>query len=182
MPRRVARTVLRGDRRGNSPVLPDRAWCAKFGQAYANGLRRRRPRPGDKWHLDDVVVKIKLHDPLPVPCGRPARQRARRVGAAAPKRVGRQAVLPQSSLKGLRYVPRVIVTDKLRSYAVAHREVMASVEHRQSRVPEQSGGELPSADQAPGAGDETLRLSLGRRNGSCLPSATSERTFGPAVI
>ena len=28
-----------------------RRWCAKFGQAYANQLRRRRPRPGDKWHL-----------------------------------------------------------------------------------------------------------------------------------
>ena len=35
-----------------------RAWCAKFGQAYANQLRRRRPRPGDKWHLDEVFVKI----------------------------------------------------------------------------------------------------------------------------
>ena len=29
-----------------------RRWCAKFGQAHANQLRRRRPRPGDKWHLD----------------------------------------------------------------------------------------------------------------------------------
>jgi putative transposase len=35
-----------------------RAWCAKFGQGYANQLRRRRPRPGDKWHLDEVFVKI----------------------------------------------------------------------------------------------------------------------------
>ncbi|MEU1107084.1 IS6 family transposase, partial [Streptomyces tibetensis] len=35
-----------------------RRWCAKFGQAYANGLRRRRPRTGDKWHLDEVFVKI----------------------------------------------------------------------------------------------------------------------------
>ena len=35
-----------------------RAWCAKFGQAYANQLRRRQPRPGDKWHLDEVFVKI----------------------------------------------------------------------------------------------------------------------------
>ena len=34
-----------------------RRWCAKFGQAYAN-LRRRRPRPGDKWHLDEVFVGI----------------------------------------------------------------------------------------------------------------------------
>jgi putative transposase len=35
-----------------------RQWCAKFGQTYANGLRRRRPRPGDKWHLDEVFIKI----------------------------------------------------------------------------------------------------------------------------
>ncbi|MFD4862874.1 transposase, partial [Streptomyces atratus] len=35
-----------------------RRWCVKFGQAYADGLRRRRPRPGDKWHLDEVFIKI----------------------------------------------------------------------------------------------------------------------------
>ena len=35
-----------------------RRWCAKFGQVYANQLRRRRPRPGDKWHLDEVFVTI----------------------------------------------------------------------------------------------------------------------------
>jgi len=32
-----------------------RQWCQKFGQVYANALRRRRPRPGDKWHLDEVL-------------------------------------------------------------------------------------------------------------------------------
>jgi len=35
-----------------------RQWCQKFGQAYANELRRRRPRPGDKWHLDEVFLRI----------------------------------------------------------------------------------------------------------------------------
>jgi putative transposase len=29
-----------------------RSWCRKFGQVYANQLRRRRPRPGDQWHLE----------------------------------------------------------------------------------------------------------------------------------
>ncbi len=33
-----------------------RQWCQKFGQAYANGLRRRQPRPGDTWHLDGVIA------------------------------------------------------------------------------------------------------------------------------
>ena len=35
-----------------------RQWCRKFGQLYANQLRRRRPQTGDKWHLDEVFLKI----------------------------------------------------------------------------------------------------------------------------
>src|SRR3954464_14905952 len=35
-----------------------RQWGLKFGQAFANQIRRRLPRAGDKWHLDEVVVKI----------------------------------------------------------------------------------------------------------------------------
>ncbi len=33
-----------------------RQWCHKFGQTYANQLRQRRARPGDKWHLDEVFL------------------------------------------------------------------------------------------------------------------------------
>ena len=36
-----------------------RQWSVKFGQAYANGVRRHRPRPGDTWHLDEVFIKIR---------------------------------------------------------------------------------------------------------------------------
>ena len=35
-----------------------RAWCDRFGQLYANQLRRRGRRLGDKWHLDEVFVQI----------------------------------------------------------------------------------------------------------------------------
>jgi len=35
-----------------------REWCLKFGQTYANNLRRRTPRPGGRWHLDEVFLKI----------------------------------------------------------------------------------------------------------------------------
>jgi putative transposase len=31
-----------------------RQWGRKFGQAFANQIRRRLPRAGDKWHLDGV--------------------------------------------------------------------------------------------------------------------------------
>ena len=35
-----------------------RLWCLKFGAEYARRLRRRRGRPGDTWHLDEVFCKI----------------------------------------------------------------------------------------------------------------------------
>ena len=35
-----------------------RRWCRKFGQAFADRLRRRRPRPGDKWHMDEVFIRL----------------------------------------------------------------------------------------------------------------------------
>ena len=35
-----------------------REWCLKFGQTYANRLRRRSARPGDRWHLDEVFLRI----------------------------------------------------------------------------------------------------------------------------
>ena len=45
-------------------------------------------------------------------------------------------------LKGLQYVPRVIITDKLKSYGAAKREILPGVEHRQHTRVEQPGGKL----------------------------------------
>jgi putative transposase len=33
-----------------------RQWCLKFGADFARRLRRRRPKPGDTWHLDEVLI------------------------------------------------------------------------------------------------------------------------------
>ena len=35
-----------------------RKWCLKFAQSYANKIRRHRPKLADKWHLDEVAIKI----------------------------------------------------------------------------------------------------------------------------
>ncbi|WP_457779771.1 IS6 family transposase [Streptomyces mirabilis] len=105
-----------------------RRWCAKFGQAYANGLRRRRPRPGDKWHLDEVFIKV--NGELKYLWGAVDQDGnvldilvQNRRNKAAARRFFRRL------MKKTRAVPRVIITDKLRSYGAAHREVMPSVEH-----------------------------------------------------
>ena len=109
-----------------------RPWCAKFGQAYANQLRRRRPRPGDKWHLDEVFVQINGTQRY---LWRAVDQHGNVLDVLVQSR--RNAVAAKKFfrrlLKGLRYVPRVLVTDKLASYQVAHRELMPSVEHRRSK-------------------------------------------------
>ena len=36
-----------------------RHWCLKFGSEFARKLRRRRPQPGDTWHLDEVFIRIR---------------------------------------------------------------------------------------------------------------------------
>jgi putative transposase len=109
-----------------------RQWCQKFGQTYANALRRRRPRPGDKWHLDEVFVTING--------GRHYLWRAVDQDGnvldilVQPRRDKRAAVtVLRRLLKDLEYVPRVVITDKLASYGAAMREVLPSVEHRRHK-------------------------------------------------
>jgi putative transposase len=109
-----------------------RQWCLKFGASFADKMRRQRPKPGDKWHLDEVFIRIKgkLHflwravDQDGVVLDILVQSR-RDAGAA--KRFFKRL------LKGLQYVPRVLITDKLGSYGVAKRELLPTVEHRKSR-------------------------------------------------
>jgi putative transposase len=106
-----------------------RRWIVKFGPSIARGLRRRQPRPGNIWHLDEVVVKIKgrkfwlwravdqngivLDEIL---------QRGRDKNAAL--RLLRRLMNRQERS------PKRFITDKLRSYGAAKREIAPGVEHR----------------------------------------------------
>ncbi|MFF3735682.1 IS6 family transposase [Streptomyces sp. NPDC002476] len=106
-----------------------RRWCTKFGQAYANGLGRRRVQPGDKWHLDEVFLRINgelkyLWRAVDADGDMLGILVQNRRDTAAARRFFHKLLKKTCS------VPRVIVTDKLRSYGAAHREIMPSVEHR----------------------------------------------------
>jgi putative transposase len=109
-----------------------RSWCKKFGAEFAKRLRRRRPRPGDTWHLDEVFIRIRgvLHylwravDQHGVVLDILVQEK--RDGAAA-KRFFKRL------LQGLHYKPKRLVTDGLRSYGVAHRALLPDVKHRTSR-------------------------------------------------
>jgi putative transposase len=109
-----------------------RQWCAKFGQTYANALRRRRARPGDKWHLDEVFIKIggKTHY-----LWRAVDQHGNVLDILVTSRRDTRAATRffRKLLTGLEYAPRVLITDKLASYGAARRRVLRSVEHRKSK-------------------------------------------------
>src|SRR3712207_671917 len=106
-----------------------RQWARKFGQGFANQIRRRLPSPGDKWHLDEVCLMIRgtkhwlwrAVDQDGVVLD--ALVQSRRDKKAA-KRVLRKLLKRQCR------APRVMVTDKLASYSAVKDEVMPSVEHR----------------------------------------------------
>jgi putative transposase len=142
-----------------------RHWCLKFGADFARRLRRRRPQPGDTWHLDEVFIRIRgvLHY-----LWRAVDQHGvvldilvqdRRNGAAA-KRFFKYL------LHGLQYKPRRLVTDGLRSYGVARRAVMSDVRHRTMQVPEQSSRELASTHATTRAADAEVQVT---RPGTAVP-------------
>jgi putative transposase len=109
-----------------------RQWALKFGQSFATQIRRRLPAPGDKWHLDEVVISIsgrkhwlwRAVDQHGVVLDILVQSRR---DAKAAKRLLRKLLRKQGM------APRVLITDKLASYGVAKREIMPGVEHRQHK-------------------------------------------------
>ena len=104
----------------------------KFGQAFANQIRRRLPRAGDKWHLDEVVINIagKKHW-----LWRAVDQDGIVLDVLVQSRRDKQAAkrLLRKLLKRQCRPPRVMITDKLASYGAAKKEIMPGVEHRQHK-------------------------------------------------
>jgi putative transposase len=109
-----------------------RLWCIKFGAIYTRRLKRKHRGYGDTFFIDEVFVKIngKQHY-----LWRAVDQdgevvdvylQAKRDGAAA-KRFFKRLI------RSHRGEPRKIVTDRLRSYGVAHRELMPDVIHDNSQ-------------------------------------------------
>ena len=109
-----------------------RAWAQKFGCAYANRLRRRAVRAGDQWFLDEMFVKINGAQHY---LWRAVDQDGEVLDILVQSRRTKKAAKRffRKLLKGQGSVPRMITTDKLKSYAAAKQELMPSVEHRQDK-------------------------------------------------
>ncbi len=109
-----------------------RRWTRKFGQQYANELRRRRPQPGDKWHIDEVFLTIQGKT---VYLWRAVDQHGNVLDILVQRRRNKAAAKKffRKLLTGCQYVPRVMITDKLLSYGAAKREILMGVEHPQHK-------------------------------------------------
>ena len=106
-----------------------RDWGIRFGRQLATTLKRRRPKPGDKWRLDEVFIRIrgKLHY-----LWRAVDQNGVVLDILVQKRRDTDAAKRffRRLLSGQAEAPRVIVTDKLKSYAAAKRAILPKIEHR----------------------------------------------------
>ncbi len=95
-------------------------------------MRRRQGRPGDTWFLDEVFVTINGERRY---LWRAVDQDGDVLDILVQKRCDKRAAKRffMKLLKGLRYVPRMIVTDKLGSYGAARREALRCVTHVRDR-------------------------------------------------
>jgi transposase-like protein len=151
-----------------------RPWCLKFGASFASSRRQRRPRPGDKWHLDEVFIRIRgelhylwravdQHGIVPDILVQSRRD------ASPAKRSFRRL------LKGLQYVSRVPITGKLGSYGAANESccLMSSIRRAaNSTIVRRIRIDQPAGKSGRCRGSNRC----GRRSASCPPTLSSMAT------
>ena len=109
-----------------------RRWVLKFGPAIARRLRQRRPRPSDRWHLDEMVVRIAGKRMY---LWRAVDHEGEVLDMLVQRRRDSRSALRlmRKLLKKQGFVPKYLVTDKLRSYASAFRRLRLTGRHLISR-------------------------------------------------
>ena len=95
-----------------------RRWVLKFGPLIARRLRRRRPQPSDRWHLDETMVRIAGKRMY---LWRAVDHEGEVLDMLVQRRRDNRAALRlmRKLLKKQGFAPKLLVTDKLRSYASA---------------------------------------------------------------
>ena len=107
-------------------------WCRTFGPTFAAALRRRRPRPGDKWHVDEVQLTMNGRRSW---LWRAVDQDGMVLAILVQTRRNQNAAATflRRVLAGCGTPPRVVSTDTLASYPPASRRVLPGVEHRRHK-------------------------------------------------
>src|SRR6516225_5807830 len=107
-----------------------RRWVLKFGPTIARTLRQRRPRPSDRWHLDEMLVRIAGERMY---LWRAVDDEGEVLDMLVQRRRDTRSALRliRKLLKKQGFVPKLLVTGKVRSYAAAFRRLRLTCRHEQ---------------------------------------------------
>jgi putative transposase len=156
-----------------------RRWSVKFGPLIAHTLRGRQPRPGDVWHLDEVVVKIAGRSYW---LWRAVDQHGVVLEEILQSRRDKRAAkrLLVKLMKRWGFVPKRIITDKLRSYGAAKREVAPGLDHwshkglnnraENSHLPFRKRERVMQGFRSPGGLQRFVSMQSATRNSFSVPA------------
>jgi len=109
-----------------------RCWCYKFGAHFKEVIKKRERKPNDKWHLDEMTVKLKGVSFI---LWRAVDYTGHELDVYLQRRRDKKSAIRfLSRLLGCYPTPRVIVTDKLRSYARPIEHMCPKTEHRSHKL------------------------------------------------
>ena len=156
-----------------------RRWVNHFGLAIAADLRKRRPRPHSTWHLDEVYIKI---DGRLVYLWRAVDAEGEVLDLLVQNKRDKRAALKlmRKLLKKLNFVPDKLVTDDLRSYGAACRDLEISHLHERGRW---RNNRAENSHQPTRRRERKMQSRVpGQPSGSCLSTRPLTRPSGSSAI
>jgi putative transposase len=155
-------------------------WVRRFGPVFAQELRRRGRRPGDKLHLDEVALKINGRRHW---LWRAVDQHGFVVDILVQNRRDQHAAeaFIRRAVAGWDYTPRVVITDKLASYPPALRRALPRVEHRRHKGLN-NRARIRICRPVSGSGACSASNQPNMRNASWSPSVLSATTSARVAI
>src|SRR5438046_955897 len=150
-----------------------RRWVLKFGPRIARRLRQRRPRPSDRWHLDEMVVRIGRRRMY---LWRAVDHEGEVLDMLVQRRRDSRAALRRMRklLKKQGFAPKLLVTDKLRSYASAFRRLGLSCPHEQGL---RTNNRAENSHQVVRRRERKLQRFKSARSAVSMPPSTTRSTF-----
>ena len=154
-----------------------RRWVLKFGPTIARRLRQRRPRPSDRWHLDEMVIRIAG---VRMYLWRAVDHEGEVLDMLVQRRRDSRAALrlTRKLLKKQGFAPKLLITDKLRSYAAAFRRLRLTCPHEQGlRMNNRAENSHQSCDDESTNCSGSSQLAPPSASSACMPPFTTPSTF-----
>src|SRR3954454_3451692 len=150
-----------------------RRWGLKFGPGFARRLRRCRPRPSDRWHLDEMVVQIAGKRMY---LWRAVDHEGEILDMLVQRRRDKRAALRlmRKLLKKHGFTPKLLTTDKLGSYGAAFRHLGLTCPHEQEL---RKNNRAENSHQVVRRRERKMQRFKSARSAVSMPPSTTRSTF-----